>query len=207
MLRYYSCQLSTIIFIKREIIMKFSTYDLRIFSAFCLVANESNTPNQVTISKIAQKLDITRQAIYKSHYSNVDEIIHALHLYIEEDIHSSFTKQISNSNSSFNCIEFIANDIVPKLYDKREYLSVLYGNKIDTTWQEFLTKRYTSALNQLLEINKNPYSSQYSEYIVAQALSIIGVWMKSKQPEHPIYFSKRFIFLMEHSISEILYNC
>lgn len=186
------------------VFMNFTNYDLKIFSAFCLVTTESTSTNQVTISRIAKKLDVTRQAIYKSHYSNIDEIINALHLYIEEDIQKSFQYQIQKDGKMFDWIHFIANDILPKLYQKREYLNVLYGTTVDTTWHDFLTKKYTTLLNQSLVATKKDFAIEYNEYIVAEALAIIGVWMKYPEPEHPIYFGKRFIFLMEHSISNII---
>lgn len=186
--------------------MHFTNYDIKIFSAFCLVAKESNNPNEVTISKIALKLGVTRQAIYKSYYRNINEIINALHLYIEKDIYGCFEHELKQKGSSCNYIQFIANDILPKLYQKREYLNILYGTSIDTSWHSFLVKKYTHLLNQKLLKNENKLSTEYTEFIVSQALAVIGVWMRCEEPEHPIYFKKRFLFLMNNSISEILYK-
>lgn len=185
-------------------VMIFTKYDLKIFSAFCKIAQTSSSANQITIPKIAKELGISRQAVYKSHYKNIDEIIHALHLYIEEDIQTDFKTAAHETNKSFDIIYFISYDILPKLYQKREYLKVLYGTTVDPSWHNFLTERYTKLIQNILNLEHKKISEEYTEFIVAQSLAIIGVWMRSEEIELPIYFSKKFHFLMKNSISDIL---
>jgi len=184
--------------------MMFTKYDLKIFSVFCKIAKQSASVNQITIPKIAKELGISRQAIYKSHYKNIDEIIHALHLYMEEDIYTDFKNAAQKDKSSFNPLYFISYNILPKLYQKREYLQVLYGTAVDPSWHDFLTKRYTRIIKDILTIEHNELSIEYSEFIVAQSLAIIGVWMRTEKIELPIYFSKKFQFLMKNSISDVI---
>lgn len=186
--------------------MKFNQYDLNIFSAFCAVAEKSSTPDQVKISEIAKKLGVSRQSIYKSHYRNINEIINALHLYIEEDINRDFQNAIVTNKESFDCIYFIAYNILPKLFLKKEYLHVLYGTSVDPSWHNFLTKRYTHMLSHFFHTKNSKLDEEDYEFIVAQTLAIIGVWMRSDKPEEPIYFSKKFYFMLEHSIADILNN-
>lgn len=184
--------------------MIFSQYDLEIFSAFCKIAQTNASADQVTIPKIANELGVSRQAIYKSHYKSINEIIQALHLYIEEDIYTDFKKAIQENIKSSDLLYFISYDILPKLYQKREYLQVLYGTTVDPSWHDFLTQRYTKIVKNILVNKHNKLDTKYIEFIVAQSLAIIGVWMRSDTIELPVHFSKKFHFLLNNSISDII---
>lgn len=71
--------------------MIFTEFDIKIFNSLCGLVDEDNDCSNVTIANIADDLGITRQAIYKTYYKNVDEIVRAMHFFIDQDIKESLT--------------------------------------------------------------------------------------------------------------------
>lgn len=183
-----------------EVILNFSKKDERIFRAFCLVAQESSKHSEISIPKIAQKLDISRQAFHYSYYKNIDELINSLHYYIDQDAKKIFKNHILKNSISFKeLIDFFAYEIIPELYDKREYIGVLYGGIADPGWIPFIHKTYMTC------ISFYNYKEEFNVHIfISEAISIVSSWMLQETIESPITFSNKFVFFMTHSPLEIV---
>ncbi|UQS84135.1 TetR/AcrR family transcriptional regulator C-terminal domain-containing protein [Bombilactobacillus thymidiniphilus] len=158
------------------------------------------------MNKIATKLQISRQALYQSHFHNINELLNVLHFYIDQDIKKSIKKIISNN--TYNSSEFVvqlSQKIVPMLYEKRLFLYILYCKEADPSWISFIEKQYSSILEPILrqkQIHKNIQisTSMQSKVIIHQFLGIISAWMSTDSPECPESFAPKFEYLLRHSI-------
>lgn len=187
--------------------MKFTSTDERVFNAFCLVANESEFRSDITMAKIAQKMGISKQAINKYYYKNVNEIINALHYYVDQEVNDKIQNFINNKSNKKNLISFLAAEILPLLYKNREYLYVLYGEVADASWFKFIKMTYSPIIEPYIAnfIDCIDIDSQFlASIIIKQVIAIIGEWLSSPLPENPLTFQKKFIYLMLHSTSELI---
>ncbi|KEP87899.1 hypothetical protein X279_04885 [Oenococcus oeni IOEB_0501] len=65
--------------------MQCNEIDERIFTAFVLVIKESSSYSKITLTSVANKLGMSRQALYKTHYQSIDELVIALHYFIDQN--------------------------------------------------------------------------------------------------------------------------
>jgi hypothetical protein len=184
--------------------MQFTQYDKRIFLAFCAVANESDCRSEVTMAKIAAKIDITRQGIRKYGYANVDEIINALRFYVTQEIQTEFQTFLAHNKSNF--IPFFATRILPLIYEKRDYFKVLHGPVADAAYIYFAKDIYIPIFESCLALPKEfeNDSEIFADVLIRRITSTITAWLMSPNPENPITFQEKFLFLMSHSASEFV---
>lgn len=185
--------------------MKFAQSDERIFDAFCIVASESTYRTDITMTKIAEKMGISKQALHKSYYKNVNEIICALHYYVDQEP----LEKLKNfdKNNSKDLINFFAYDILPLLYKKRDYFQVIYGHIADPSWTKFIKDNYSTILFSYLDNTEKRFqinSEVIAHIVIRQVLSVLAAWLTSPSPENPLIFSKKFIYLMTHSTYNLL---
>lgn len=189
--------------------MIFSETDIKIFEAFCDIAHDANSRSEITISKIAAAAGMSRQAIYKTYYGSIDELINALHYYVDEDIKKLMDQFMIDyyNNPDLSFIDFLAKKILPALYEKRRYLHIFYGGIADPTWYDFMEQVYSDAITPLasLAAEKTGIDTEFlTKTIVAQVIAIISTWMKDDHPIPPRKFAKTFTYLLTHSNSELL---
>lgn len=187
--------------------MKFFEYDLRVFLALCAVADESKHHSDITLVKVANKLGTSKQALSQTYFKNINEIIRALHIFVNQEVKEKIQTFISSNNNKHDLIHFFAINILPLLYAKRDYLQALYGGVVDPSWPNYIENQYSEILL--------PYFSKSEEllgltpefvakYVIGQVMAIINSWLCSPSPKNPIVFSKHFLFLFKHSTYDLL---
>lgn len=55
----------------------------RIFYAYLKVARVAESTKDISLAKIAEELGVSRQAIYKNHFQNIEELTQSLHYYVD----------------------------------------------------------------------------------------------------------------------------
>ena len=179
--------------------MIFSKTDIKLFDAFCIVAEQSSSIKEISFSNISKVAQISRQAIYQSYYKSLDELVNALHFFVYHVIKKAclryFKKQ--KNPTSEKILSFIIDDILPLLYEKRTYLKVLYGPKGDPSWQSFIINQYTDLFSQLEPLKK---LDQFQlEIFIRYIISVIATWMVSYSDDSYLDFSNKFKLAMAAS--------
>lgn len=178
----------------------------RIIDSFFILARDSNSLKKITMKDIAEKAGIKRQNIYKKHFSSKKDIINTIHNLINWECEQKFEEFINDKNQT-DLISFYADNILPILYDKRDYLKILYGTDADSEWMFFLQKQYSPIVKECLKSHQENLGKQIefiSELIVRQFISVIANWLTSEQPEPPSLFKQILVTCLSTSTSELL---
>ncbi|MCL2676772.1 MAG: TetR family transcriptional regulator C-terminal domain-containing protein [Streptococcaceae bacterium] len=183
----------------------FAQKDIKVLECFCLVANESETHRDITIKKVVEKMSVSRQALNQLGYHNVDEIIQALRLYVDQPLQQKFETFVQHPNQDWTL--FIAEEILPLLYENRDFFYTLYGGVADPSWFPYLEKNYSQLVLPYFEHTQSNMgiSSEFlAKLIVRQVIAIFARWMRQEKPDSPSVFYKKFIYLMTHSTDDLL---
>mgnify|MGYP000852774160 FL=1 len=113
----------------------------KILDAFYDLAMQNPDEVNLSMSDLAKKAGISRQAIYKHHFHNVDDIIESIHENIDKPIYEAFLEY--NTLTNKDLFLFIADNIFPILYENRKWLKMLYSSSADPYWTNYLKKIYT----------------------------------------------------------------
>lgn len=184
----------------------FTSKDKKVFDAFCLVANESDSRDNITIPKVAKKLGISRQALNKQGYHSIDEIIDGLHHFVNQQSKPLILDFFAKANSEpSDFVSFFSDALLPILYTHRHYFHTLYGSIADPSWMKFVEETYGSIIEPHLdEVDKSINRKLLSKIFIRQVMAIIACWLADKEPEHPLDFRKKFAYLMNHSACNFL---
>lgn len=176
----------------------------RLIEAFFRVAEE-HPEQKITFAMIAERAGMSRENAYRNHFRGIPEIIKRIHFLIDNDISTEFEKFTASDDTDI--LRFIGKSILPFLYDKKDWLRVLYGTNVDSEWFTFLQQRYVPLVTIYLDkIEKNDVipNTLLSQLIVKNFLSIISVWLTDNNPEPPSLFIKKFIHLLQQSPADMM---
>ena len=177
----------------------------KIIAAFFEVAATVGDTDKITIKMIADQVGIRRESIYKYHFRNIDEIINHIHNLIDKEVFERFKYHTIDKGG--DAVWFLTYEFLPVLYEKREWLKILYSTKVDPSWMEFLVNRYVPIIKEYLDLNnKNePIHNLYlSKIVVKEFLSIVSTWLTHDEPESLASFQKKFLYLLKLSPYSIL---
>lgn len=90
----------------------------KILDAFYDLAMQNPNEANLSMSDLAKKVGISRQAIYKHHFNSVDDIIESIHESIDKPIYEMFLEYDTLENK--DPFLFIADNIFPILYENRK---------------------------------------------------------------------------------------
>lgn len=107
----------------------------KIIDAFFALASENPEKSNFTISEIASKAGISRQAIYQKHFKNFNEIILYVHNLIDKEICQVFNNY--NPSSNINPLDYIAENVLPAIWKERQWIRCLYTTNIDPNFEDF----------------------------------------------------------------------
>lgn len=186
-----------------------SDTQVRIIDAFFLLAQESECAQNITMQQIAEKAGIRRQNIYKNHFHGIEDIIHTVHLIIDNNC-KNLMKTFVNNNSNDLSI-FLADEMLPLLYSKRAWLKNLYNTSLDPDWLPFLHEQYKPLVKVYLDNNIDEICSRLKlspefiyKLIVGNTLVIISCWLTSDNPEPPSLFKYKFLQLFSLALDDIM---
>ncbi|MCH4171348.1 MAG: TetR/AcrR family transcriptional regulator [Lactobacillus sp.] len=156
---------------------------------------------------VADKAGIRRQSIYGRHFNSIEDIITTIHSIIDNEIAEKVKDAIANTAT--DPITYFSKEMLPLLYNRRDWLKVLYGTVIDDSWINFLQDKYTPIFRAYLEKvgNKSGFSNDFlSGLIVSQVIAILGNWLTSNTPEPASLFRKKFMRILNTSTFDLLTN-
>lgn len=172
-----------------------------IINAFFRIAAKKDA-RLISLSEIATEAHVSRQAIYQKHFKTIDEIIDEVHQIIYQDIYSVLK---DFESSQYNLNEFIAYKLIPRIYEHREWLRILYTSNIDSGWERFISEQYLPVINpHLNEISQRLKLSKdfIAGFIIKYYMSIISSWLVQDLPMPPDHFKKYFLQLVNTPISD-----
>ena len=156
-----------------------------IIRALITLAKKNPQRSSFTMTEIAAEAGTSRQAIYQKHFNNFEDIIEYIHEETNQHIFNVFNKYCPSNDG--DPISFLADHILPLIYEKREIVNTLYTTQVDPCWKEFLRGTYSEwvlkNVNYQLKYNFNKEDIAY--IITTMAISFIEVWIRKDNPIPP----------------------
>lgn len=136
----------------------------KIIDAFFALASENPEKSNFTISEIASKAGISRQAIYQKHFKNFNEIILYVHNLIDKEICQVFNNY--NPSSNINPLDYIAENVLPAIWKERQWIRCLYTTNIDPNFEapHLLYLLTLNGVLQILSLKKDNSISQMKKW-------------------------------------------
>lgn len=175
-----------------------------IIKALITLAKKNPQRSSFTMTEIAAEAGISRQAIYQKHFNNFEDIIEYIHEETNQHIFNVFNKYCPSNDG--DPISFLADHILPLIYEKREIVNTLYTTQVDPCWKEFLRGTYSEwvlkNVNYQLKYNFNKEDIAY--IITTMAISFIEVWIRKDDPTPPEEYRETFIQLSKTSLCDYI---
>lgn len=175
-----------------------------ILDAFITLARRNPQRTSFTMTEIAAEAGISCQAIYQKHFNNFEDIIDYIHKETDQQIFNNFNNYCPERDG--DPITFLADHILPLIYEKREVVGTLYITQVDPCWKEFLRGTYSEwvlkNVNYQLKYN---FSKEDIAYIITtMAISFIEVWIRKDNPIPPEEYRETFIQLSKTSLCDYI---
>ena len=175
-----------------------------IIDAFFLAVQEHPDAKHITTKMIAKKAGISRQNVYK-HFRNLEELIILVHRLIDEPCVEKLKE--FRVDKEKDLVKFFAHEVLPLLYEKRDWLKLLYEKAFDPNWTYYIKAKYQPVLEPYLKKSENKigFSNEVLfDLIAKQVLAVIIVWLTSENPEPASIFEKKFIALLSTPTSVLV---
>ncbi|MGT2929711.1 TetR/AcrR family transcriptional regulator [Streptococcus dentasini] len=170
-----------------------------IINAVFRIVSQHPNKEKLTLTEIAEEAGMTRQAIYKKHYHNVDEIFEDIHTSITQEAFAQLEK-VMGSQKYLSFYDIVSEVIIPTIYKNRMWGRFLYSSMMKARWEQFLDKEYAPILDHMATtvINHGPFPQKSMIKIMrAYVFAIIAEWISEDFPEPPEIFAKKFQMMME----------
>lgn len=176
-----------------------------IVNALFRLAQRSPDQPKFTLTEIAIEAKISRQAIYQKHYNNVDDIIQDIYHQIATEARTTMVSTSPELGRS--PFQMIVDDIVPVLYEHREWMKIIYNSSLHLSWAKHVESFYRPWLCQY--IKKSSSNLHIDEDILLQLLmgqitNLMVAWMSQPVPLSPIAFKQKFLKLILISPNDYL---
>lgn len=178
-----------------------------IINSFFRLALQEPNRQHFTLSEIAREANVSRQAIYKKHYKNTEEILEDIRNKINLEIFKHLdSAALKKDESPFI---FFAKEILPIAYKYRIWIRVLTTTSMDSYYGRMVETRLSTYLLPFLDENdsrkKKHLSGAFRVKIISKnIISIITAWLNQDFPEPPETFSKTFLELVTASSNDLL---
>jgi predicted DNA-binding protein YlxM (UPF0122 family) len=176
----------------------------KINNAFLKLALKRPYHHRVTLAEIADEAHISRQAIYRKHFSTVEEIIDEIHTTLAADVEQVLSQYTPENTTA---LVAITKSLLPTTYKNRETLRILSTTYVDPSWPHFIDECYKSWFGPYIEPCLKPCSTSPEfmlKIIYKQIRVFLFSWITEKVPQPPEVFEKTFIKLMTCSICDSL---
>ncbi|CAM3027667.1 transcriptional regulator [Lactococcus hircilactis] len=184
-----------------------SETQLKIIDAYFRILQEKPDTKIITLDMVAKKVGMRRESIYRYHFKNIEEIRDRIHYLIDGGLEKEAVEFVDGKTFDIN--SFIANKLLPLLYEKRDWLKVMYSTDIDAEWQSFLLKKYVPIVTNYLELigEEDIIPNKFlAEVAVKEILALISTWLTDEQPEPASLFKEKFLCVFQYSPYGILTN-
>lgn len=168
-----------------------------IIATFLELAQEVQDPQKINLSMIADRAGITRQGIYAKHFRDMEDLRNEIHLLIDRECMEKIEEFLESGRHDM--VDYFVSEILPILYDKRDWLNVLYRTDLGGQWFVFLQTRYAPMLETYLSrsgktLQVSPKFS--SHFVVGLVATIIACWLTMENPMQPVAFKEKFLHLL-----------
>ena len=151
-----------------------------IIRALITLAKKNPQRSSFTMTEIAAEAGISRQAIYQKHFNNFEDIIEYIHEETNQHIFNVFNKFCPSNDG--DPISFLADHILPLIYEKREVINTLYTTQVDPCWKEFLRGTYSEwvlkNVNYQLKYNFNKEDIAYIQFHLKSIERLSFNWLR-----------------------------
>ncbi|WP_033153573.1 TetR/AcrR family transcriptional regulator [Streptococcus equinus] len=168
----------------------------KILGAFFELVTENPQKTNFTISEIALKAGVSRQAIYQKHFRNFNEIITYVDDYIIVQIRQWCSQY--NIEKDGNPMDYIANKLLPFVYENREYLKTLHTATVAKSFEDTIIVSFTDWAIDIIRPQSETFNlpkDVLTKIIVEQIVVIIKTWLLQEAPMPPQEFKKDFLNL------------
>lgn len=177
----------------------------KVVNALIELAEQNPEKSYFTFSEIAKQAGLSRQAIYKKYFSNVEDIIQ----YIRQTIMTPFLPLYESyeEGSGENPFCFFAQHMIPTLYEHRKWMKVLYTTAIDPFWSDYLSTFFTQWVVQNLEIDSKKLGipkEMATEIVVRWINSLIEIWIIKEEPMPAEDFAKLFLNVISTPMDQFI---
>jgi transcriptional regulator, tetR family, putative len=146
---------------------------------------------------------LSRQAIYKRHFNNTTEIIE----YIRQDmVKQAFAPNWNSNNAEADLdpFTFLAQTILPAIYEQRQRIKILYTSSVDPLWSDFITASYKDWIEQNLNLDHQKLGipeDLANQLLAGWISSLIENWITQDDPVPCKQFSKTFLNLVSSPLT------
>lgn len=109
-----------------------------IIRALITLAKKNPQRSSFTMTEIAAEAGISRQAIYQKHFNNFEDIIEYIHEETNQHIFNVFNKFCPSNDG--DPISFLADHILPLIYEKRKLLTPCIPHKSTHVGRNFFVE-------------------------------------------------------------------
>lgn len=168
----------------------------KIIGAFFELVAETPQKTNFTISEIALKAGVSRQAIYQKHFRNFNEIITYVDDYIIWEIRQ-WCRHYGKEKDG-NPLDYVADNLLPFVYDKREHLKLLHTAAITQPFEDTIVSTYTEWAIDIIRPQSETFNlpkDVLTKIIMELIVVIIKTWLLQEAPMPPQEFKKDFLNL------------
>lgn len=176
-----------------------------IIDALFRLAQRSPERTSFTLTEIASEANLSRQAIYQKHYRNVEDIIEDIYSQIATRTREKLTQLPPTPGVS--PFKLLADELIPALYEKRDWLRIIYTSSLYTGWFQRLQGNYYHWLKPFvvdscaeLQID----SEILLRLLVGYIFDLFVSWLSQPFPLPPEIFKKKFLKLVVLSPNEYI---
>lgn len=176
-----------------------------IIDAYFRILQENPEIKDITIKMLASKSGMSRESIYRYHFGSIEEIKERICLLADGELEEETKKFLSKETHNLSI--FLSKILLPYLYEKRDWLKILYNTDVEATWRSYLLKKYTPVVEDYLDkIGKRGVvpNAFLASIIVKECLAIISTWLTDPNPEPASLFKEKFLHIFKSSPYDLL---
>lgn len=150
-----------------------------------------------SLTEIAEEAKISRQAIYQKHYNNVDDIINDIFQQIATETRAEMVN--SAPTPGVSPFQMIVDDIVPVLYEHREWMKIIYNSSLHSSWAKHVESLYRPWLSQYIIESSHDLHVDHDillQLLMGQITHLMVAWMSQPVPLTPSAFKNKFLKLI-----------
>ncbi|GBG96238.1 transcription regulator [Lactococcus termiticola] len=174
--------------------------------AFFMLVDEVDEPRKISMEMIAGRVGIRRQSIYEKHFSSVSDLMTTIFELVSSPCELKIQAYFAGDKSQ-DFFDFFAQEILPLLYEKRDWLKLLYSKVIAASWSDFAQRTYLPYVEAYLKDfpNETGLSDRFrSDLLVRQVIAIVASWLTSEKVEPASLFAPRFLDLLGKSSLDLI---
>lgn len=169
------------------------------------LAMENPSRTAFSMTEIAERAGVSRQAIYQKHFRNCGEIVKYLREMTNEEVYTAFLKY--DYISGQNPFDFFADKILPIFYKQKKLLRCFFTTAIDPAWRNYIIDLY-------LKWGTNNYRTRHTDFnlsncamtrmLIESTISIVEAWICQEEPVPAEIFKTDFLRLVKTPLIDLL---